>query len=180
MYFHDIDNHLDREQERYINRLLLRYGYNVLSVKVDSGFDGLERARALVYLVQALNSNNWPVFLFGTACGGKQAIVIAATEQIPHLTGIISMDAPATWPFDELSPLQHINLLPCPILLIGQNNLDDMETLREQCIETGISVTQEQLLDDVYDNDRDRKYEKIIWVTHSFIQKLAEIPNLKK
>lgn len=180
LHFHDIDNYLDREQERYINRLLLSYGYNVLSVKVDSGLTGLERARALVHLLQVLNSNNWPVFLFGTDSGGKHAIVIAATEQISHLMGIISIDTPATWPFEELSPLQHINLLPCPILLISQNNLDDVETLKEQCIETGVSVTMEKLPSDVSGDNQNRKYERMIRLTHSFIHKSAKISNLKK
>lgn len=95
-------------------RPLANLGYEVWAIGVDSGFNGQNKLKKILKSI----STDCPVILIGQSDGGKQAIVAASSKGMPEFSGVVILGSPASWPFDELSPILHINNLKAPLLLI--------------------------------------------------------------
>lgn len=111
-----------RDEIRFTVRPLLLQGFTVFIAEVDSGLNGLSVAEQVIKYSFKNIDNDKPVFIVGRGDGAKHGIIAAVNMNLPKLKGIIAIGMPATWPWDEISPISHVSKLKVPLLLIHGAN----------------------------------------------------------
>ncbi len=124
----------------YLRPLALA-GYDVYSVGTDSGYDG--KAIALAALREWLDAldNSLPVAIIGCGTGAKAALLVAGDEAAKGIDLVAAVDAPATWPFEGLSPDEVIDRYHGRLMLLATSiRQDDMYTLADLRSQHGLET----------------------------------------
>ena len=164
----------DTEAARIFARPLLDKGYAVLLAGVDSGMNGLLCAEFTLNTAAVMaKEKKCELFLIGQGDGGKHAMLVASKDDSLPLKSVVAIGAPASWPFDELSPEAQIKGLKAPLLLIHDiqdKNIpsSESESLKKKCDE--LKIPAELAL---VDSSSDKK-GKVIELVDSFIEPLAK------
>lgn len=123
IYLFNPKNKALKEEIRFTVRPLLLQGFAVFASEIDSGLNGLSIAEQVIKYSLENIDNDKPVFIVGRGDGAKHGMVAATNMSTPKLKGIIALGMPATWPWDEISPISHVSKLKVPLLLIhGEND----------------------------------------------------------
>lgn len=134
-----------KDEARLTIRPLLAMDYMVIAAGVDTGFGGLNKAISLLKKITA-RKTNIPILLMGQGDGARQAIIAASHSNLSQLSMLIVLGAPASWPFEELSPEHHIQNITIPLLLVhGQNDslysYTDSQYLKKICDKNNLVAT---------------------------------------
>jgi dienelactone hydrolase len=118
IFYHDAGHSIESDGQDII-RPLAKNGFSVLAVDY--------RARGLLGLEDVQWFNNWashqkafkdmPIWVMGTGLGGRLAI-LAACKVTRGIRGVSSIGSESEWPFSQLSPLDHLATLSCPLLIM--------------------------------------------------------------
>ena len=113
-------------------RPLALAGYDVYSVGTDSGYDGKAVALAALREVFENIDGSLPVAIIGCGTGAKNALLVAGDEAAKGIDWVAAVDAPASWPFEGLSPDEVIDRCHGRLLLLATSaRQDDMHTLAD-------------------------------------------------
>ena len=165
-FLYDIES-WDRELPRHILHGLLKKKYEVYITGVDSGYIGFENAR---FLFQKANQHKskLPIFLLGTDNGGRHALLVAS-EKKSTLTGVITLDSPVRWPFENLSPILQASSLNYPVLLIASEKNSSVARELEEYKELHHATTISFLT-----NRPEKKYQEVVQLADDFIKNHLE------
>jgi O-Antigen ligase/Phospholipase/Carboxylesterase len=123
IYLFNPKNKTLREEIRFTVRPLLLQGFAVFAAEVDSSLSGLGVAKQVIKYSFKNIDNDKPVFIIGCGDGAKHGLIAAVNMNLPALKGIVAIGMPATWPWDEISPISQVSKLKVPLLLIhGEND----------------------------------------------------------
>lgn len=120
VYFHDKDRKVSQECKK-----ILRYwgeqDWKVLAANAaDDGFQGLADAKEILEWAhenrETLGAKQ--IVVVGMGSGGRKALLAAAAMPWGALSGVVAFRAEAEWPFPELSPVEHIDTISCPIIFV--------------------------------------------------------------
>lgn len=121
-------------------RYLAEKGFIVVSVDYrDNGMDGLEDVRALAkWIARQTEFESYPIGLAGFSLGARLSILTACYDPTPRLKAVASIGAAAEWPMPEISPLEHLYELKCPLLIVhGEadhvNSVDQAHEFERLC-----------------------------------------------
>jgi len=98
---------------RNLLRPLAERGFSVAVLPIDTGFGELPAARRMLAELSRQAPNS---FLVGV--GEERALQAIALADAPGLAGIIAVDPPSDWPFEELSPRVRLEKARVPVSLI--------------------------------------------------------------
>ncbi len=168
IYLFNPKNRTLKEEIRFTVRPLLLQGFAVTAAGVDSGLDGLNAAKQLINYSFANLDNDKPVFILGHGDGAKHGLIVAANTRIPKLNGLVALGMPASWPWDEISPIAHVAKLKVPLLLIhGENDktysINESYLLKKFCDKNKLSVRMQTVANTGHDfaNTRNRVFALI-------------------
>lgn len=115
-----------KEEWRGLLRPLTEQGFTVISLPVERGFGELAAARRLISQFRQ-HQKSWLV-----GVGEERAMQVIALADTPGLAGVIAVDPPFDWPFEELSPQLRLPEARIPVLIfLSPRKMAEAENFNE-------------------------------------------------
>ncbi|MFH1825433.1 MAG: O-antigen ligase family protein [Candidatus Firestonebacteria bacterium] len=110
---------IGREARRTL-RYLAEKGYIVFTPELtDMDLHGLADLKEVVnFVLEQKAYSDFSVIQMGQSEGGQYTIIAASEISNPRLKAVVSIGAPAKWPFKEMSPERYIANVKVPIFLL--------------------------------------------------------------
>lgn len=100
---------------RKIIRPLLLEKYAVTAFQITPGLNGFSECEKFLSKAKSFNNDNLPIFIFA---GNDVANIVVCRQWDFILSGIIAINLPIDWPWEELSPVKHLTKLQSQLLIL--------------------------------------------------------------
>ena len=119
-------------------RPLVERGYVAIALLMEKGFGELPLARKI--LPTLLEQGNAPYYLFGL--GEERAIQAITLGNTAGLDGVVVVDPPVDWPFEELSPRERLKETQSPVhVLLSVEKEEEAKTFQELATPAELRIT---------------------------------------
>ena len=137
---------------RKVIRPLLLKNYTVFSFHIKPGLDGLKELDDSLIKIKNINKGTSPLFIIAE---NDVANVVVCNKWNFTPTGIIAVNLPIIWPWKELSPIEHLPRLKCPLLLLKDLGQSYTQEERMQLYSMKLNIC-------IAEFDRDKNFIKLL------------------